>query len=1028
MTLRGPAAQLGPPRDQDRRRSVDRSYWDRLMSKVEVVSRRTTVTGRIAPRPQSAIEARGPCQSPDGWLEELEKMQSQNSYRRGSQISLPGSRPCDQTAKPWPLPPHAHVRPASTVEGGRQLNDWVHGVNRMKGAAYFGGSLCVDPKVERRQTGQTQPPPGTTKRGNQNLDIWLQEHERAEEGGYFGDFPRAQTAYIQAPLRNRTSSMPTLHREPVDPGLIRHDLSSSSSLCGLEGGLSSCDIPSLCSSSPGSRESLCAGSTSATDFRGSWERASIKQTPGKEQAELCCLTPVRVGWLPVRVGPLLRNALVPRETQTCLLENSANQVKLKPPITPSFVKVPVKGQGDRFSDADTVNTVKRRPGTRWPPEQPPDRGTSSTQQVAGKQSPASVQSGTKLLGWQALRRSWAKRTWPSPHTGTRTPSSKDSLPGPGADEEHVGRTNDNQQLLPTRVTARGTSLTSQSPNNSEPFCRKAIPTGMETVNQLKGKHSPVLPGDRDFSTNTEVSKRKVTIIKVTENRHSYIPDQQGRGGRGGNSSRGPSEYSELVMTENSIWQQGTMNSKESLQSPTLCHPELSTDSTGKANCGPTRGSNRSTSTATVCPGEPEDSRGGARRQTHKSTLTLLINPSYHSSKDMFTETKGVTVEGGERGSGGRGGGGGGEEERRARPRRPISCHANMFEHTGPAWSSPGPEAISVEHGWFAAPLPCSVGAVSVTEASAVPRRWSLELPRHTHGTHTDSVPMSKHSPTSSRSETGLLSCGSLVRTEAAGRDYVTGAKRKPEGGASREQGPPLCPEEKGFRSRQPQPPALTLIKPQDPISLQHSPETILALNAAAIIANIKLQRQLSQTKTSSENGLSSSRKSPQGNTLVNDTGGFVTAEADDRWSKPDPGHIKRSPASHLNQNHVVFIPPDSDLDTDIANNLSPREALERSRPDFIRRSQGRVRDMERRAEERRVEERRMCPTSEHHSDNLFRPRDRAITGKKICLGTRQKQKKQAEEARRREVQQINRLRANLFKKKILDQILQRGSD
>eukprot|EP00063_Salmo_salar_P035990 XP_014010825.1 PREDICTED: centrosomal protein C10orf90-like [Salmo salar] len=104
--------------------------------------------------------------------------------------------------------------------------------------------------------------------------------------------------------------------------------------------------------------------------------------------------------------------------------------------------------------------------------------------------------------------------------------------------------------------------------------------------------------------------------------------------------------------------------------------------------------------------------------------------------------------------------------------------------------------------------------------------------------------------------------------------------------------------------------------------------------------------------------------------------------------------------------------------------------------------------MERRAAERREDRRSDHQPEEmtlmHHrgrhstrpsplSDNLFRPRDRAITGKEMQLRTRQNYKnlpevrRKQEEEKRREDYLTNRLRADLFKKKLLDEILQRGS-
>nr|XP_049591760.1 (E2-independent) E3 ubiquitin-conjugating enzyme FATS-like [Syngnathus scovelli] len=141
------------------------------------------------------------------------------------------------------------------------------------------------------------------------------------------------------------------------------------------------------------------------------------------------------------------------------------------------------------------------------------------------------------------------------------------------------------------------------------------------------------------------------------------------------------------------------------------------------------------------------------------------------------------------------------------------------------------------------------------------------------------------------------------------------------------------------------------------------------------------------------------------------------------------------------------------------NSLSLKEALELFRPDFISQSQGRVRMMEqkkRRGKGRtsagliRDEDvrrrrcttcagpvrdgdvrRRRCTTPDPLSDNLFKPRKRSISVKEMQQRSRRlynklpevEKKKQEEE--KRTVFQANRLRVNLFKKKLLDHILQR---
>ncbi|KAK2824415.1 hypothetical protein Q5P01_021590 [Channa striata] len=128
--------------------------------------------------------------------------------------------------------------------------------------------------------------------------------------------------------------------------------------------------------------------------------------------------------------------------------------------------------------------------------------------------------------------------------------------------------------------------------------------------------------------------------------------------------------------------------------------------------------------------------------------------------------------------------------------------------------------------------------------------------------------------------------------------------------------------------------------------------------------------------------------------------------------------------------------------------LSLKEALEIFRPDFISRSQSRVRRLEQRAERRRAQpqshpdrvgglradrgrQRTICTTPHPLSDNLFKPRERSISGREMQLRSRRiynklpEVTKKKEEEKKRAVSQTNRLRAEVFKKRLLDQILQR---
>ncbi|XP_034538482.1 uncharacterized protein LOC117812047 [Notolabrus celidotus] len=140
--------------------------------------------------------------------------------------------------------------------------------------------------------------------------------------------------------------------------------------------------------------------------------------------------------------------------------------------------------------------------------------------------------------------------------------------------------------------------------------------------------------------------------------------------------------------------------------------------------------------------------------------------------------------------------------------------------------------------------------------------------------------------------------------------------------------------------------------------------------------------------------------------------------------------------------------PKADSLEETTQTLSLKEALELFRPDFINRSQGRVRRLEQRAVRRRALQEsnpdlvqdlreegcrqwRKCTTPDPLSDNLFKPRERSISGREMQLRSRRiynklpEVTKKKEEEKKRAVSQTNRLRAEVFKKRLLDQILQR---
>ncbi|KAM9558704.1 uncharacterized protein ACWYII_009708 [Salvelinus alpinus] len=472
------------------------------MSEVEVVPRHTGLTGRNPPRQQSAREGGSHSQNLDRCLQELERVQCQTYFKGGSPVSSPGQVSKVELVSPPQPTPARTPRPHSAIEGRRQMNEWLYELEKMQSGDYFEGIPTDSPEVEPSPTvhlGRTPRPQSAIEGGSQNLDRLLQELERMENGRYFGNPDRVRRDQAQAPFYDRTASMPTLHKEPVGSGLRHHyqGLPSSPSLCSRDRDLSPCGTPSLCDSSLGSQESLRAGLSSAPDHNGSWERAIIKQAPGKEEAKLSSLTPVRVGWLPIQRRALLRDAPAPGPGHPHLQVNLASQVRLKAAITPTFRKNPVKGNGIKPVEGElekvewsqpSINTVGLR--TRWLPDQAPPsthhQASPSTQhQVSGKESPVPRERDNRSLGWQDQRRSWANRT-PSHLSGSGTPTqSNNSLPGANTNSEPAGKsplhrtTSNNQQPSHTEGTPYGTS--SQSPgiqpgddSDSEPCWRASL--------------------------------------------------------------------------------------------------------------------------------------------------------------------------------------------------------------------------------------------------------------------------------------------------------------------------------------------------------------------------------------------------------------------------------------------------------------------------------------------------------------------------------------------------------------------------
>ncbi|XP_067858460.1 (E2-independent) E3 ubiquitin-conjugating enzyme FATS isoform X2 [Heptranchias perlo] len=161
--------------------------------------------------------------------------------------------------------------------------------------------------------------------------------------------------------------------------------------------------------------------------------------------------------------------------------------------------------------------------------------------------------------------------------------------------------------------------------------------------------------------------------------------------------------------------------------------------------------------------------------------------------------------------------------------------------------------------------------------------------------------------------------------------------------------------------------------------------------------------------------------------------------------------VHRGEDIEINQSEPITGPEKTVLQV-----LTLREALETYKPDFISRSQKRIQQLEFKAQQRRVQlpeqqrkrmglpiqnlplsspiKKRQCTVPHPLSDNLFKPRERIIPEKEMQMRSKRiynklpEVKRKKEEEKKKFVSQTNRLRAELFKKKLLDQILQRNND
>ncbi|XP_059951939.1 (E2-independent) E3 ubiquitin-conjugating enzyme FATS isoform X2 [Mesoplodon densirostris] len=131
------------------------------------------------------------------------------------------------------------------------------------------------------------------------------------------------------------------------------------------------------------------------------------------------------------------------------------------------------------------------------------------------------------------------------------------------------------------------------------------------------------------------------------------------------------------------------------------------------------------------------------------------------------------------------------------------------------------------------------------------------------------------------------------------------------------------------------------------------------------------------------------------------------------------------------------------------SSLTLQEALEVRKPQFISRSQERLKKLEHMVQQRKAQQKEslgqkqsLLPVRANKkqftvphplSDNLFKPKERYISEKEMHMRSKRiynnlpEVRKKKEEQKKRVILQSNRLRAEVFKKQLLDQLLQRNA-
>ncbi|XP_062383058.1 (E2-independent) E3 ubiquitin-conjugating enzyme FATS [Sardina pilchardus] len=840
--------------------------------------------------------------------------------------------------------------------------------------------------------------PASCIEGARAMDGWLQQLEEMQRrrssaagvGAGLGGYSGGPGGPVVPPLADRTVSLPVLPNQPL-PGRYSRHSASPSSLYSEDLLLSLTD--SLDATPLGSSESLWP-----TDGAGSSETVSIRESPRAEFTSMSSLTAVKHGWLPIQRRLVVEKATGHTHQPHTANQNSPCQVKMKPPITPVFTKSAVKPNGFGHLDG-AAERCHGRPATtpvKTCVSPGPTAATSSTGlpvQCASREQRAPVERDSGApQPWRPPWRAWPERreapAW-ADSSGKPTPARSGCTPPPPppppprsdtlqpAPHQHPARATAagfSSITITSRKVCRSASLPEPGASSGPERPRSASPAG--GMNGTAG--FPAVP-----------LRRRAVVVKMTDSR---VTTSSTTTGQGAGVQRGPlTAFSAarsaleaygaepVVLRRKATIVKVTEESESYRLSPT----------SGEGQTRARRSEVRYSYTEGVRPSRytpdpPGLSRGSAAGERnvpalHRSTLSL------HLTTVPCTDPPRAELDAG----------------RSSGSRRPVSFHAGMFSHSQPALESFSDHLLRGERPGFP------------------PNTDTTPAHLTSHKVSPPAGPVSR--------DTGHPEARALRRAQEL-------TQGKPLPGAMYGSLPPP-----------------TLINSSDSSSL--TPDTILAHNAAAIIANIKLQRQHSKKKTSSDSPEAGPQRGPSRGEAAEDAGN----PGNPRRHERDKARQDSVRAGQPRRPYAEFVPLTLNA-TQEASSLT--EALRLHRPSFIVRSEARVQALQSRAQQRRRQQQQQqqqgrvhpgthLPTTppppppahanhhtrtSPHSNNLFKSRDRAVTARETQPRSRRSHAGQAEVKRRREEEKrrsatlTNRLRVDIFKKKLLDQLLHRGTD